>query len=61
MSWGNNRRLWYGRLNEEEEEPERAEKVNAQAVVVDVEALRESFSYWLGFSVGARITWWVLK
>lgn len=30
MSWGDNHRLWYGRLNEEEEEPERAEKVDAQ-------------------------------
>ncbi len=31
MSWGDNRRLWYGWLNEEEEEPERAAKVNVRA------------------------------
>lgn len=33
-SWGSNHRLWYGWLNEEEEEPERAEKVDAKSLVV---------------------------
>lgn len=37
MSWGDNQRLWYGWLNEEEEEPERAEKVHVHAIGVGVE------------------------
>lgn len=31
MSWGDSNRLWYGWLNEEESEPERAEKVRQRA------------------------------
>lgn len=27
MAWGDDQRLWYGWLNEEQAEPERAEKV----------------------------------
>lgn len=32
MSWGDSHRLWYGWLNEDEEEPERAEKVGVRSV-----------------------------
>lgn len=43
MSWGDHHRLWYGWLNEEEEEPERAEKVGFELYI------SVSFSYLLHY------------